>query len=194
MERYLAWTYKVSLCLKATVMELVRYLRAEFTTLAATPETKKSPSTMKNFFHDLSMTACRPSPPLRAIRREMNDLVTSITVWMASSIASLDVIPGMTMRRIKAMRLRKVASTAATFRFGAATLASASAFPPSPTPCFESSLSEAGADDDGVPFLAAEDAIVDTFEPVRWLRRSRFAFDRALASSCTRWNCSAIAG
>ena len=185
----------MSLCLKATVMELVRYLSAEFTTLAATPETKKSPRTMKNFFHDRSITACKPSPPLRAMRSEMKDLVTSITVWMASSTDSLHVIPGMTMRRMNAMRFRKVASTAATFRLtGAAALVSASAFPPSPPPCFEPSLSEAGADDDGVPSLAAEDTTVDTAEPVRRARRSRFALDRALASSCTRWNCSAIAG
>ena len=59
-------------------MEFVRYLSALFTTLAATPETKKSPRTKKNFFQDRSITACKPSPPFRAMRREMKDLETSI--------------------------------------------------------------------------------------------------------------------
>ena len=32
----------------------------------------------KDFFQDRSITACKPSPPFRAMRREMKDLETSI--------------------------------------------------------------------------------------------------------------------
>lgn len=43
---------------KATVMELVRYLSAEFTTAALSPETKKSLNTTANPRHDRCSTAC----------------------------------------------------------------------------------------------------------------------------------------
>ena len=99
-------------------MELVRYFSAEFTTLAETPETKKSPSTKKNFFQLRSITACSPSPPFLAMRRLMKLRVTSMVLWIASSIASLLVIEGTTMRRMKARRFTKTASTAAPRRRG----------------------------------------------------------------------------
>ena len=94
-------------------MLLVKYLSAEFTTDAATPETKKSVSTDDASRQSRSITARIPSPPFSAIRNDMNERDTSAHDCVSNKNASSLRHDGTTIPSKNLNRLANVASTAA---------------------------------------------------------------------------------
>lgn len=97
-------------------MLLVKYLSAEFTTDAATPETKKSVSTSDASRQSRSITARIPSPPFSAIRNDMNERDTSAHDCVSNKNASSLRHDGTTIPSKNLNRLANVASTAAAAR------------------------------------------------------------------------------